>query len=654
MNHLGLGRQPFFSTSVTNMFNYSRSVIARLGKTAAALSFSGYLMTASTLLAHDGPDPLARWVFQASSVNDEVLQARIGPNAKFIAPPRLQGESFGQSCLFRRGQVCVVSDDHRSIQDVLPKSELTVAAWVAIDKPERWGGIISAISDDGNKESGWLLGYNEKTFMFGLASQGADDGDGMLTYLRGKTPWEAGKMYFVVATYDGTTMALYVNGQLDATSIEQQGEILYPESTPVVLGGYRDSNEDYRLEGRIQEIAIYDLVAQPAWVIHEFEHRQQLAQQEARFLRTGEGFVIPPYLQYGTQTGMTVMWQTAASASTTVYWGETAECREKITQAGQRTLHEVRIDGLQPETQYFYAVESVDDQGKICESEVLTFSTAVHQQTPYAFTVIGDTQGNPQVSNQIATMAWGNRPNFCIHAGDLVSTGSNNAHWTEHFFPGMKPLIERVPFYPVLGNHEENADNYYRYVALPDPEYYYTFRYGNAEFFMVDSNRNVDPSSDQYRWLEEQLRNSTATWKFACHHHPPYSSDENDYGDLWKTNRSTRGDLRVRQLSELYDKYGVDIVWNRHIHSYERTWPIRNQQPGQEGTIYIVTGGGGGSLETAGPSRPGFQNHVKHGHHYCLVAVNGDTLELKVYDLEGRLFDTTKIFKVRTQPSQTE
>ena len=65
----------------------------------------------------------------------------------------------------------------------------------------------------------------------------------------------------------------------------------------------------------------------------------------------------------------------------------------------------------------------------------------------------------------------------------------------------------------------------------------------------------------------------------------------------------------------------------------------------QDGTIYKVTGGAGGGLETAGPIKPWFQNSVKHGHHYCIASVNGRTLEFKAFDLEGRLFDTMKIDK---------
>ena len=210
----------------------------------------------------------------------------------------------------------------------------------------------------------------------------------------------------------------------------------------------------------------------------------------------------------------------------------------------------------------------------------------------------------------------------------------------------MRPLISRVAFYPVLGNHEQNASNYYEYMSLPDPEYYYDFRYGDAHFFMVDTNRNVGPGSEQYEWLDAALGESTAAWKFACHHHPPYSSDENDYGDLWKQNKSERGDLRARQLSTLYDKHGVDLVWNGHIHSYERTWPVRDGKAvSKDGPIYMITGGGGGGLETPGPYRPFFQNQVRRGHHYVMAHLNGDTLEVRSYDLDDRLFDTFTIKK---------
>lgn len=528
----------------------------------------------------------------------------------------------------------------------LPKSNLTISAWVTIEQPEEWGGIVGIFQDNGDAETGWVLGYNQESFTFGLASEGANDGDGNMTYLPGKTKYELGKFYHVVGVYDGQTMQLYVNGQLDAESTAQSGPILYPASAPFVLGAYRDRDEFNSLRGRLRDVAIYDLAAKAKWVTHEFEHHQELASYQAPAAADELGFIVRPFLQFGTTTSMNVVWQTTAEATSEVRWGEDIECGNSVVAAANGTIYTAKIEGLAVDTQYFYRVVSRNAEGQQIESEVSTFQTACGRGTPIAFAVISDTQKNPKVAGAIAELAWAQRPHFLLHPGDLVDKGKKDSDWREEFFPSMHPLISRVPLFPVLGNHEQNAKNYFDYMALPDPEYYYSFSYGDADFFMIDSNRKVDPESEQYQWLEQQLAASTATWKFVCHHHPPYSSDENDYGDLWKSNKSTRGDLRVRELVPLYEKHGVDMVWTGHIHSYERTWPLKeNEAVEAGGTIYMITGGGGGGLETPGPYRPFFQNHVRRGHHYVMVHIHGKTLELRSYTLDDRLFDTVTISK---------
>jgi hypothetical protein len=201
----------------------------------------------------------------------------------------------------------------------------------------------------------------------------------------------------------------------------------------------------------------------------------------------------------------------------------------------------------------------------------------------------------------------------------------------------------------VIGNHERNSHWYYDYFSLPAPEYHYSFKMGNAEFFMIDSNKDCGPDSEQYRWLDQALARSRATWKFAAHHHPCFSSDEDDFGDQWKGKPGrdyTWGDSNVRRLVPLYEKHGVDIVFNGHIHSYERTWPILNMSINQtKGVRYIVSGGGGGGLEQAAPQRSWFTVHVARGHHYCFATVHDRTIQFKAYDLEGRLFDTFELVK---------
>jgi hypothetical protein len=280
---------------------------------------------------------------------------------------------------------------------------------------------------------------------------------------------------------------------------------------------------------------------------------------------------------------------------------------------------------------------------------VYWFQTAPGPDAAWAFGILGDTQRNPEVTRRCAEGLFALRPNFMLHCGDVVDDGFAKQQWVFDLFEPCSRLFAQVPAFPVIGNHEKNSHWYYDYFSLPAPEYYYTFSYGNAQFFMTDSNKDCGPESEQYRWLEKALAQSKATWKFTAHHHTCFSSDEDDYGDHLKGKPGrnyTWGDSNVRRLVPLYEKYGVDISFAGHIHSYERTWPILQMTVNQaKGVRYVVTGGGGGGLEQAAPQRAWFTVHVARGHHYCFASVQDRTIQFKAYDLEGRLFDTFELTK---------
>ncbi len=617
-------------------------------------------VSASPAHAHEGPDPAGRWQFLPDSAKRDTLSAVIGPDLRIDPATSLQRiDRFGVMLMDGERTPASVLANPQQLAKLLPREAFTISAWVSVDTPRRWGGILSYFQDNADAETGWVLGYDKSQFTIGLSTVGSDDGDGKMTYLAGKTPHQVGRFHHVVATYDGKTLSLYVDGKLDATSTEQSGPVLYPTlPTTMTVGSYRDADEDNRHHGRLADIAIFHDAATDAWVAGEFAHGKALAESKFDLVSqeidpaVTQALVIKPFLQMASKTGITVTWETTRPGKSVLYYGQTAACEQKLQlvgagqQSGRGFIHQQRIDKLEQNTQYFYYIQTTVDNGQAIKSDVSTFQTAPDADTPFAFAAVGDTQGNLKVAGQIAELAWSERPNFLLHAGDLVDAGTNKQHWTEVFFPSLHPLISRVPIFPVLGNHEEDAAFYYQYMDLPSPEYFYTFTYGNMQFFMIDTNRNVDPDSEQYRWLEKELAKSTATWKIACHHHPPYSSDEDDFGDLWKTNQSTRGDERVRPLCTLYDKYNLDIVWAGHIHTYERTWPIRAGKPtDQNAPIYMVTGGGGGGLERPGPFRNAFSNVVHRDHHYTMVHVNGRMLEVRVYDHEGRLFDTFTLDK---------
>ena len=535
-----------------------------------------------------------------------------------------------------------------NVADRLPIREFSAGAWVLVNETHPDGGIIGYLQDNGGTEKGFVLGYDKGAFTFWLATEKADDGDGKATRIRAKTPLPLGQWQYVVGTYDGATMRLYVDGKEEATSSVQAGKIVYPDKAVLAIGAFRDANEFYPLEGALYEAKLYTRALAPDEINGTVEKNRALVEYRSP-VNTKLQFVVAPYLQFATRDSITVMCETSQASQMTVDYAERYPLLERATSSVSTNINSVRLSGLRPSTGYFYRVTCSDTDGNVAKSDVFTFQTAPDENAAWAFGILGDTQRNPEVTRKCAEGIFALRPNFMIHCGDVVDDGFAKHQWVSELFAPCSKLFAHVAAFPVIGNHEKNAHWYYDYFSLPAPEYFYTFHYGNAQFFMIDSNKDLSKGSEQYQWLERELKASKATWKFTCHHHPCFSSDEDDYGDRWK-GKAPKGDVvgdrNAQHAVELYEKYGVDIAFAGHIHSYERTWPILQMAINQKnGVRYIVSGGGGGGLEQAGPQRAWFTLHVQRGHHYCFASVQDRTIQFKAYDLEGRLFDTFELTK---------
>jgi acid phosphatase type 7 len=356
-------------------------------------------------------------------------------------------------------------------------------------------------------------------------------------------------------------------------------------------------------------------------------------------------FLIAPYLQFPTRTSITIMWETDLPGRSEVEYGVGALVKKMAGPDGV-TNHEIQLTNLKPNTAYLYRTTTIFADGQTLVSELLTFQTAVDPDSAFSFILIGDTQKNPKMTKKIAELAWRRRPNFVVHLGDVVDNGPDKNEWLYELFGPCRNLFARVAVFPAIGNHEKNHDYYYRYFALPAPEYYYRYRYGNADFFSIDTNKNVDAGSEQYDWLDRELGRSDAAWKFVYHHHPAYSSDENDWGDTWKGAKSSQGDPNVRRLVPLYEKHHVDMVFNGHIHLYERTWPLRaGKVDRKNGVIYVTSGGGGGGLENFAPVPTWFKAECRSDFHFCHISIQGRRLSLRAIDQRDVLFDLLDIEK---------
>jgi hypothetical protein len=525
-------------------------------------------------------------------------------------------------------------DDHRVH---MPQRDITVSAWVSVHSPQKWGGFVGLIQDNGPTEEGWLLGYRNDKFCFALAGAETDDKDGLLTYLTDPASFAMDRWYHVAGVYDGQRMSLWVDGVQVAQSYEQSGDIRYPASGSMAIGAYLDDNELNPHVGSLQHIRIYDRAVsgpdmQDLLNAYPSMRNQTVPQAPLRIL-------VGPYLQATASDAVTIMWETTRPTAGIIEYGPTAELGSQVVIKQLSLMHEVVVDGLQPETNYFYRVSS-GGGSDIVQSELLTFQTMIRPGTPVGFIVVGDTQNNPAVTAMMSEFAWSHRPHFIMHCGDLVGTGTVKREWVHEFFGSTGDLLGRFPIYPTLGNHERDAQLYYDYFSLPGQEYFYDYRWGDVHVFVLDTNKDVSPESMQYQWFVKAVAESNASWKIVQHHQPAYTSDSNDYGDTWK-GPSSWGDVSIQEhLVPLYEQYGVDVVFNGHIHVYERTWPLRAGQVDEDhGVVYVTTGGGGGHLEDFAPTRTWFTAQKYRGHHFCIVTASGKTFELRAFDQDGKIID---------------
>ena len=425
-------------------------------------------------------------------------------------------------------------------------------------------------------------------------------------------------------------------------------EIAWPDPVELELAAYMDAEPAMQWANLVNAVRIHDRVLDVEEIGRRFEELKALV-HEGRLYPGLFHFTAGPQLNLTTTTSIDLTWEADRPATAVVEWGETAALGQKLRLDREERLHEASLTGLKPGTPAFYRVTATAGSDSI-DSGLLTCKTAVEPGQPFRFAVIGDTESRPHINDRLAKRIWAERPNFVINLGDLTDAGeeAHRYEWTHEYFVGLTQLLSRVPMFAVPGNGESDLHWYKHYHRYPAPEGYYAFRFGDAAFFMLDSNRR-DPEfavgGVQYEWLDRQLAECDAKWKFVCHHHATYTGEEDDHGDSWKE-ASHFGDPHVRRIVPLYEKHRVDIAMFGHLHLYERSHPIRAGKVDVEsGTVHLLAGGGGGHLEDFAPTPAFFSAKTYPDHHYVTMEIVGDVLTMRMHGLDGGIRDSYSIEK---------
>ncbi|WP_226332600.1 fibronectin type III domain-containing protein [Echinicola marina] len=327
---------------------------------------------------------------------------------------------------------------------------------------------------------------------------------------------------------------------------------------------------------------------------------------------------IKPYLQNASPNGITIMWQTDFGEESMVEWGTSSKLGNQTVGKAfdinftEARVHEVKLEGLQRLTEYYYRVRTGEAVSDIYQFKTPPFSSDRKSFNLLAMSdmqIDGNEPGkfseivNEGILSYLEEEFEGNVPEnlaMVLIPGDLVGRGSVYEHWKEHFFGPAAQLFSQVPVYPVLGNHEDQSLFYFKYFSLPEngtPAYaenWWFKDYGNTRILGLNSNISygIGGAKPQLEWLDKVLAETEGMaeidFVFAQMHHPHKS-------ELWIPGESDFSGEVVKRLEAFTDKTGKPSVhFFGHTHAYSRG------QSKDHKHLWINVASAGGSLDNWG------------------------------------------------------
>ncbi|HEX8331826.1 MAG TPA: metallophosphoesterase family protein [Segetibacter sp.] len=444
---------------------------------------------------------------------------------------------------------------------------------------------------------------------------------------------------------------------------------------------------------------------------------------------------VTPYIQPGNAPTLAheekvIIWQTdSIPALFTVQYGTKGRYNQsaiaKATPLDLGNAHPIVYRAVLPDLQFNkkYQYRVTMNGNTVGEASFYTRST----KSSSRFVVFGDCGIGTAAQAKIAYQTSLHKPEFVLITGDNVYQRGRASEYLKNYFPYFNgtetspakgaPLMASIPFYVVVGNHDVWGSDFSRYpdglayfyysdlplnapafkrtvTATGKPEQLaaftrategrypnmtnYSFDHGNVHIVCIDANIYVHPFEDDFlSWLENDLKSSKAKWKIVNYHQPGFNSSKAHYSQQW-----------MRALSPVFERSGVDLVVNGHVHNYQRSHPLKfapklttagkpfidttGKVDGQftldtkfdgkknikpNGVIYIVSGAAGAGLyDSAISNKPELWVHqpesnwvpftsklVSHVHSLSVVETKGNQLTLKQIDAEGKLLDEIRI-----------
>jgi len=453
---------------------------------------------------------------------------------------------------------------------------------------------------------------------------------------------------------------------------------------------------------------------------------------------SGNVFVASPYLQIGnnpTPQTLQLLWHVSDASAVWVVdhkengtWIKTeTPIATKFAIAGiePHVVYRTTLKGLVPGSTFTYRVLKNGKEVFIAQAQAPRSA-----DQPFRFVAFGDIGAGTPEAKQIANGVYNAKADLIVVPGDIVYEYGLMSEYRTKFWPIYNadkvdtvgvPLMRSVPFVASVGNHDADTRDLDKY---PDALAYYSywdqplngpigkeggsyvptlkatdanrkaftdaagdryprmtnfsFNYGNAHWTVLDADTYVDWTDKELTdWVAKDLADSKdITWHFVMYHHPGFNSSREHYEQQ-----------HMRLLAPVFDKGNVDVVFNGHLHNYQRSFPL-SFIPDKKGTllvagkenktvrgrvvngiwtldktfdgktntkakgvIYIVTGAGGQKLynpeqEKDPDSWQKFTvKFISTIHSFTVVDVDGKSLKLRQLAADGRELDAIIITK---------
>jgi predicted phosphodiesterase len=456
-------------------------------------------------------------------------------------------------------------------------------------------------------------------------------------------------------------------------------------------------------------------------------------------LSAQEVFYTKPYLQIGYNAApdaLTLVWHTTdfnanwtvEYSNNKVDWKKSNDIQSNTVSIVGTTSHKViksTMEGLTQGGIFTY---------RVLKNNIIVFTAEGHapksSKQAYQFVVFGDIGAETKDQKQLALRAYLEKPDFVVVPGDIVYEAGLISEYRKKFWPVYNadtanangaPIMRSVPFLAAVGNHDADSRDldktpdalaYYMYWVQPlngplgaeggaivpilkgseinknaftnaAGKAYprmtnFSYNYGNAHWTFLDADTYVDWTNKELTdWVSNDLASSKdAIWHFVVFHHPGFNSSVEHFEQQ-----------QMRLLAPVFEKGKVDVVFNGHVHNYQRSfpmtfapvkqgvllmggkdgktirgrvvtgkWTLDKQFDGKKitkpnGVIYIVTGAGGQELynpeqEKDADSWQHFTcKFISTVHSLTIAKVSGNKLVIQQKSQDGKIVDALTITK---------